>query len=66
MICKHCGYEHSDWLSCDGARSWGATIEPLLTAKEVSTVLESAPEQTVKYDRAKAMREYHAKKRLQK
>ena len=60
MTCRHCGREHSDWVGCEMAVL--DEVPPPYTSGGVPDVpFDPVPE--VKYDRSKAMREFHARRK---
>jgi hypothetical protein len=64
MTCKHCGRDHSDWVGCDQAAAMDAPVVPYTSGGVLQDVpFDPVPVERVKFDRSKAMREYHARKR---
>ena len=66
MTCRYCGKPHSDWLSCDQAAVMDAPPVPYTSGgfhveRECSLTVIDA-----KYDRSKAMREWHARRIAEK
>lgn len=65
-LCKHCGWEHSDWIGCSQAEVWGmrSQVPALLKPADNSVIPPALVTEKPKFDRVAHMAWVREQKKL--